>query len=514
MNDLDRLQSAFNEKYRAIRALFDGAIGEGTTFVTRKAEVENLLSIVKAKRNKALIEPNASVRAEYLQSAASALATLESYTADMLSFKKNEARVAADTMLEIFAVMQNEYGNLRTFADVMKLENADALFANMQAKIDEAATLCRTLLPTVKATYDHFAAAKTVIGDWKKDIESSSGDGKGVTQVFLFAASTTTDSYPATTHFPWQGFGYEFDEYFDDTIRVLNPSKSAWGLKSLVGSYKQTNTNLDELFAPENSPWAKMLLSLNPGDYVFFGSTGANEKWQTSGNVYYIENPDGTYSIADADTPGAKYYSVMQSEASYKQMLIECGKTLIDMGVTPVYCTSFGNIGLSSSKPNANDTSRFTSGTKAHENVKKDVVTELNEYYQTENNNAKTYAYLSDASERCLEVFLADMQGGMTFDEVLDTYNRTQGALEDFYETYGYIGSSLAKYLTSDEKFETDRVHQNIHGALLISSQTLKDLQGSGLPLLDHVVTYELDEVELICNTLTEAGVTFTDPRK
>ena len=187
---------------------------------------------------------------------------------------------------------------------------------------------------------------------------------------------------------------------------------------------------------------------------------------------------------------------------------------LIDMGVTPIFCTSFGNIGLSSSKPNANDTSRFTCGTKTHENVKKDVVTELNEYYQTKNSDSRTYAYLSDAAERCLEVFLADMQGGMTFDEVLDTYNRTQGALEAFYAKYGFVGSDLTKYLTGDKPFETDKVHQNIHGALLISSQTLKDLQGSGLPLLDHIVTYDLDEVALICNTLTEAGVTFTDPRK
>ena len=92
--------------------------------------------------------------------------------------------------------------------------------------------------------------------------------------------------------------------------------------------------------------------------------------------------------------------------------------------------------------------------------------------------------------------------------------DRTQGALEAFYAKYGFVGSDLTKYLTGDKKFETDYVHQNIHGALLISSQTLKDLQGSGLPLLDHIVTYELDEVALLCNTLTEAGVTFTDPRK
>lgn len=515
MNNLDRLQGAFDDGYAAFCATRNGAIGEGSTYAKRVAEVESILAETKDARNKAFTEANATKRAAYLQTAGANLATLTNYANDMASFRKNEASATANELLACLSAMKSEYANLRAFADAMKLENADELFADMQGKIEEAETLYRTFLPTVKATSDHFAAVKSVLNSFWNEINEAKGDGSGVTQIFLFGASTTTTaSYPTLTHFPFQGMGYEFDEYFDDTVRIVNPSKAGWSLKALTGSAFISKTNLDELFAPENSLWAKMLMQLNPGDYVIFGSTCTNEKWQTDGDVYYVENEDGTYSLADESTPGAKFYSVKQSEASYQEMLINCFEVLIDMGVTPIIHTSTGNIGLSSSKPNANDTSRFTGGTKSYEEVKIKAVNAVNEYYQTKNGTTKGYAYHADTAERCREVYLRDMQNGLTFEEVVARYNQTQGAIEEFYATYGYVGSKYEKHITTSEKFKVDYVHQNIRGALLVSSFTLKELQGTDIPLLDHIVTYELNMEELVCNTLKEAGVTYTDPRK
>jgi hypothetical protein len=143
----------------------------------------------------------------------------------MASFRKNEASATANELLSCLSAMKSEYANLRAFADAMKLENADELFADMQGKIEEAETLYRTFLPTVKATSDHFAAVKSVLNSFWNEINGAKGDGSGVTQIFLFGASTTTTaSYPTLTHFPFQGMGYEFDEYF-------------WGAKAAQDKY-------------------------------------------------------------------------------------------------------------------------------------------------------------------------------------------------------------------------------------------------------------------------------------
>lgn len=275
--------------------------------------------------------------------------------------------------------------------------------------------------------------------------------------VYVLGSSTTTDDYPAETMFPWQGWGYRLNDYFDDTVKVINLAISGWSLKGLVTSKYVPFTemflhNKEYLNMPDKSPWAYLIKNVNKGDWVIIGSTAINDKYRK-------------------DIPGWT-----QTPEEYKQTLINCCSQLLELGVNPIIMSGTGAF--------------REEGT--HSEEYESVKPEIESYFD---GRVKFF----DVLNKYFEYLKGFIDNGYTYEQVYDRFSRTHNTLINYYEKYHYLGTEFAPYFKEGaEPYKLDSGHYNIESSLKYSSILMNMIKNSDCPLKEHICRTELDIDECI----------------
>lgn len=142
--------------------------------------------------------------------------------------------------------------------------------------------------------------------------------------VHIIGASTTTDSYGESSY-PQQGWGYQFDRFFDDNVTINNVARGGWSLKALqeasIKNSKETDVG--------NSVYSNMMEKVQKGDFVIISSTGLNEAHQKQGDRY--------------DESGKLVYTWRESADDYKRRLRNTIREIKSKGATPIVLNAMGS---------------------------------------------------------------------------------------------------------------------------------------------------------------------------
>ena len=146
--------------------------------------------------------------------------------------------------------------------------------------------------------------------------------------VHILGASTTTDSYGESSY-PQQGWGYQFDRFFDDNVTINNVARGGWSLKALqeasIKNSKETDIG--------NSVYSNMMNKVVEGDYVIISSTGLNEQYQKQGDRY--------------DEAGNLVYTWRENPEEYKRRLRNTIREIKEKNATPIVLNAMGQNGSS-----------------------------------------------------------------------------------------------------------------------------------------------------------------------
>ncbi|MBR5517576.1 MAG: hypothetical protein IKV86_00945, partial [Clostridia bacterium] len=278
-------------------------------------------------------------------------------------------------------------------------------------------------------------------------VGNSSAITKPVT-VHFFGASTTTRSYGESSY-PQQGMSYDFERYMASGVRVTNYALGGWSLRTLQElsqTKKPTNPNAKYVYDPDTSLYAQMLADIKPGDFVIFGSTGNNERYQTG-----FDN-----AVEDANGNIIEGYTAKQSVAEYKARLDKTVKELISLGAVPIILTDLGN----------HTATTYNQNTSASPYVQPQI--EVCEENNIDFIDHRTPAY-NEAKAK-----------GYSYDDFAAKYLMTNAA-KLWYQENDRLGSSFANNPT--KLAENDYVHFTIEGALLFSRGIVAGLKATDNPI-------------------------------
>lgn len=252
------------------------------------------------------------------------------------------ASITEGDSVYVNAAVKNKYGddNLKVKYILAAYDDNGVLLGVKDGKVEEYDYFADE---TRKIDFSSFkmpaGTTKAKVFAWT-DLENMIPVGKTAnitkqTNIYFFGASTTTDY--ADSSWPQQGIRYKFERFFGDGVKVAQFAYGGWSLKTLqeVTTKKIGDANV---YDPDNSPYAQMLKVLKPGDYVIFGSTGNNEKYQTGFN-----NTETTTNVVYPDGTPVPGYTALQSPEVFRERLDKTVAQLLDMGVTPIICTDLGN---------------------------------------------------------------------------------------------------------------------------------------------------------------------------
>ena len=146
--------------------------------------------------------------------------------------------------------------------------------------------------------------------------------------VHILGASTTTDAYGESSY-PQQGWGYQFDRFFDDNVTINNVARGGWSLKALqeasIKNSKETDIG--------NSVYSNMMDKVKEGDFVIISSTGLNEQYQKSGDRY--------------DETGKLVYTWRETPEEYQRRLRNVIRDIRTKKATPIVLNAMGQNGSS-----------------------------------------------------------------------------------------------------------------------------------------------------------------------
>lgn len=141
--------------------------------------------------------------------------------------------------------------------------------------------------------------------------------------VHILGASTTTDSYGESSY-PQQGWGYQFDRFFDDNVTINNVARGGWSLKALQEASIKNSKETDIA----NSVYSNMMAKVKEGDFVIISSTGLNEKHQKSGDRY--------------DESGKLVYTWRETPEEYQRRLRSVIRDIRTKKATPIVLNAMG----------------------------------------------------------------------------------------------------------------------------------------------------------------------------
>lgn len=146
--------------------------------------------------------------------------------------------------------------------------------------------------------------------------------------VHILGASTTTDAYGESSY-PQQGWGYQFDRFFDDNVTINNVAKGGWSLKALQEASIKNSKETDIT----NSVYSNMMDKVKEGDFVIISSTGLNEKHQKQGDRY--------------DEAGNLVYTWRETPEEYQKRLRSVIRDIRTKKATPIVLNAMGQNGSS-----------------------------------------------------------------------------------------------------------------------------------------------------------------------
>ncbi len=270
--------------------------------------------------------------------------------------------------------------------------------------------------------------------------------------VHFFGASTTTRSYGEASY-PQQGMSYDFERYMASGVRVTDYAIGGWSLKVLQEvsrTKKPTNPAAKYVYDPDTSLYAQMLADIKPGDFVIFGSTGNNERYQTGFNDA-VEDENGNI---------IQGYTAKQSVDEYKARLDATVKELLGLGAIPIILTDLGN----------HTAVTYNQNTSASPYVQPQI--EVCEENGIDFIDHRTPAY-EEAKAK-----------GYDYNEFAKRYLMTNAA-KLWYQEYDRLGSSMAK---PEKLAENDYVHFTVEGALLFSRGIVSGLKNTDNPINKYFI--------------------------
>ena len=142
--------------------------------------------------------------------------------------------------------------------------------------------------------------------------------------VHIIGASTTTDAYGESSY-PQQGWGYQFDRFFDDNVTINNVARGGWSLKALQEASIKDSKATDV----GNSVYSNMMAKVMPGDFVIISSTGLNEQHQKGGDRY--------------DESGKLVYTWRETPEEYQKRLRNTIRDIRTKKATPIVLNAMGS---------------------------------------------------------------------------------------------------------------------------------------------------------------------------
>lgn len=250
--------------------------------------------------------------------------------------------IAEGDSVYVNAAVKNKYGddNLKVKYILAAYDDNGALLGVKDGKVEEYDYFADE---TRKIDFSSFkmpaGTTKAKVFAWT-DVEKMIPVGETAnitkeTTIYFFGASTTTDY--ADYDWPQQGIRYNFERFFGDGVKVKQYAYGGWSLKTLQELSREKIGDA-YIYDPDNSPYGEMLKVLKEGDYVIFGSTGNNEKWQTGFN-----NTETTTNVVYPDGTPVPGYTALQTPEVFQERLDDTVAELLDMGVTPIICTDLGS---------------------------------------------------------------------------------------------------------------------------------------------------------------------------
>lgn len=368
---------------------------------------------------------------------------------------KENPSIAEGDSVYVNALVKNKYGN----------DNFKVTY--MIAAYNDAGALLGVDMANAES-YDYFADEEKVIDfssfkmpkgttkarvfawsdmDSMVPVGNSSSITKDVT-VHFFGASTTTRSYGEASY-PQQGMSYDFERYMASGVRVTDYAIGGWSLRTLQElsrTKKPTNPNAKYVYDPDTSLYAQMLADIKPGDFVIFGSTGNNERYQTS-----FDNV-----VEDANGNIIEGYTAKQSVEEYKTRLDATVKELLSMGAVPIVLTDLGN----------HTAATYDQNTSASPYVQPQI--EVCQDNNIDFIDHRTPAY-NEAKAK-----------GYTYEEFAAKYLMTNAA-KLWYQENDRLGSTFANNPT--KLAEDDFVHFTVEGALLFNGGIVTALKKTDNPI-------------------------------
>ena len=365
--------------------------------------------------------------------------------------------IAEGDSVYVNALVKNKYGNdnfkvtymLAAYDDNGKMLGVDVANAeNYGFFADEENVIDFSSFKMPKGT------TKAKVFAWSDmDAMIPVGNSSAITTpvtVHFFGASTTTRGYGESSY-PQQGMSYDFERYMASGVRVTSYAIGGWSLRTLQElsqTKKPTNANAKYVYDPDTSLYAQLCADIKPGDFVLFGSTGSNEKWQT-GFDNVVEDAEG--NLIDG-------YTAKQSPEVYKARLDKTIKELKALGAIPIILSDLGQ-----HTKEAYETGKLVSDYVG-------VQIEVAEANDIDFIDQRTLAY-KEAKDN-----------GYTYEQFAAKYLMTNAA-KVWYQENDRLGSSFANNPT--KLAEDDITHFTVEGALLFSRGIV-----AGLKMTDNPINF------------------------
>jgi len=281
-------------------------------------------------------------------------------------------------------------------------------------------------------------AVKAKVFAWSEEYEKPNYTNmpENIT-LHIIGASTTTNAYGESSY-PQQGWGYQFERFFNVNVVVSNVAKGGWSLKSL----QEVSANDESVIAPEQSVYAQMMKDVKAGDFVIIGETGLNERYQTKGDKY--------------DDAGNLIYTWMQSPEEYKERLEKTIREIKAKGATPIVMIDMGN--------HTSNAFAYPESTETdYAAVQRELCDEMG--VTLINHRAAFYGYLKSL--------------GFNYKDFQNYCIMTKDA-KQWYCKNDHVGSGV-----NMEK--DDNVHYTTTGALILGDSIIKELKKSDSKLVYYL---------------------------